>query len=79
MPVLFEDENQVRTIVQKLNNHNIFPRRYFYPALNTIKAVAEYMSFPVAEDLASRILCLPLFYTLKKKEIEYICSLILNS
>lgn len=78
MPVLFEDENQLLAVVKKLNEHDIYPRRYFYPALNTVKAVSEYENFPVAEDLASRILCLPLFYTLKKKDIEYICSLIIN-
>lgn len=78
MPVLFEDENQLLAVVKKLNEHDIYPRRYFYPALNTVKAVSVYENFPVAEDLASRILCLPLFYTLKKKDIEYICSLIIN-
>lgn len=76
MPVLFEDEKQMLAAADKLNNHNIYPRRYFYPALNTIKYLSIDDNFPVAEDLASRILCLPLFYTLKKKDIEYICRLI---
>lgn len=78
LPVLFEDENQVIAVSNKLNKHNIYPRRYFRPALNTVKAIAGYESFPVAEDLASKILCLPLFYTLKKEDIEYICDLIIN-
>jgi dTDP-4-amino-4,6-dideoxygalactose transaminase len=76
LPVLFEDEKQMLAVAANLNNHNIYPRRYFYPALNTIKFLSIDGNFPVAEDLASRILCLPLFYTLEKKFIEYICRLI---
>ncbi len=79
MPVLLEDENHLHAVLNHLNKHNIYPRRYFYPALNTVEAVTTADSFPVADDLASRILCLPLFYTLKKKDIEHICTLIINS
>ena len=78
LPVLFENEVQLLAASNKLNEQNIYPRRYFRPALNTIKTVTEYESFPVAEDLASRILCLPLYYTLQKADIEYICSLIID-
>lgn len=76
VPVLFEDEKQMLSVEEKLNKHNIFPRRYFYPSLNTVKFLSVNERFPVAEDLASRILCLPLFYALKKPDIEYICQLI---
>jgi len=78
LPVLLESEDQLLTISENLNKNGIYPRRYFYPALNTVKVIAAYKCFPIAEDLASRILCLPLFYTLKKKDIEYICSLIID-
>jgi dTDP-4-amino-4,6-dideoxygalactose transaminase len=76
LPVLLENEKQLISVVNHLNKHNIYPRRYFHPALNTVKVISASENFPVAEDLASRILCLPLFYTLKKRDIEYICSLI---
>lgn len=79
MPVLFRDESRVLTVIGTLNRHNIFPRRYFYPALSTVRALSGYGRFPVAENLASRILCLPLFYTLQKQDIEHICSLIMNN
>lgn len=78
MPVLFEDEKQMLAVADKLNNHNIHPRRYFYPALNTVKFLSVKEEFHVSVDLASRILCLPLFCSLKKTDIEYICSLIIN-
>jgi len=78
MPVLFEDEKQMLAVAATLNNYNIYPRRYFYPALNTVEFLSVSEKFPVAVDLASRILCLPLFYNLKKTDIEYICKLIIN-
>ena len=78
MPVLLEDEKQMLAVAATLNNYNIYPRRYFYPALNTVEFLSVSEKFPVAVDLASRILCLPLFYNLKKTDIEYICKLIIN-
>ncbi|MBI5741729.1 MAG: DegT/DnrJ/EryC1/StrS family aminotransferase [Nitrospirae bacterium] len=78
MPVLLENEEQLLALTEHLNGHNIYPRRYFHPSLNTVDVVSSKEHFPVAEDLASRILCLPLFYTLKKTDIEYICGLIIN-
>ncbi len=78
LPVLLKNEDQLLAIEGHLNKSGIYPRRYFYPALNTVKAVSAYESFPVAEDIASRILCLPLYYTLGEKNINDICSLIIK-
>jgi dTDP-4-amino-4,6-dideoxygalactose transaminase len=78
MPVLFENEQQMLVVADRLNKHNIYPRRYFYPSLNTVEFLSVKEKYPVSVDLASRILCLPLFYTLKKIDIEYICNLIVN-
>ena len=78
LPVLLENEDQLLAIAGHLNKNGIYPRRYFYPALNTISFISSNDDFPIAVNLASRILCLPLFYTLKKKDIEYICSLVNN-
>lgn len=79
MPVLFEDEGKMLAVAARLNKHNIYPRRYFYPALNTVKFLSVAERFPVAENLASRILCLPLYYTLEIEEIEDICRLIVGA
>lgn len=79
MPVLFEDETKMLAVEERLNKHNIYPRRYFYPALNTVKFLSVAERFPVAESLASRILCLPLYYALHIEEISYICEVIVDS
>jgi len=62
-PVLFETEEILLQVLKALNEQQIFPRRYFYPSLNTINYVAN-TKLPVSESIASRILCLPLYMNL---------------
>lgn len=62
-PVVFPSEATLLKAVAELKAHDIAPRRYFYPALNTLSYV-EYHACPVAESVAARVLCLPLFYDL---------------
>jgi dTDP-4-amino-4,6-dideoxygalactose transaminase len=64
-PVVFEGEEDLLNVIQKLNEQDINPRRYFYPSLNTLDFVNG-SSCPISESLASRILCLPLFVGLDK-------------
>ena len=74
MPVLFRDEAQVLEMDARLRASNVVPRRYFYPALNTVAVLGQSGRFPIAEDLASRVLCLPLYDTLPQNQIELICA-----
>ena len=78
-PVVFKDEKQLLNVFKTLNEHNIFPRRYFYPSLNKLPYLKEYQECPISEDICSRIACLPLYVGLQPKQIEYICSLIKKS
>ena len=64
-PVVFETKEHLLNIIEKLNEQDINPRRYFYPSLNTLDFVNG-SSCPISESLASRILCLPLFVGLDK-------------
>jgi dTDP-4-amino-4,6-dideoxygalactose transaminase len=72
-PVVFESEAQLLKAFKALNAKNIFPRRYFYPSLNTLPYV-QGQSCPISEDIASRIACLPLFVGLKTETIAEIAS-----
>ncbi|RZL43470.1 MAG: DegT/DnrJ/EryC1/StrS family aminotransferase [Pedobacter sp.] len=76
-PVFFNTEDELLIAVEKLNNAAIFPRRYFYPALNTLHFV-QYQPCPVAESIAKRVLCLPLYFDLKEEEVKLIGNIILN-
>ncbi len=77
-PIVFESEERLSDIQKVLNDNNIFPRRYFYPSLNTIN-YTKGDSMPVSESIASKIMCLPLYVGLQKKELEQIVSIINNN
>jgi dTDP-4-amino-4,6-dideoxygalactose transaminase len=53
----------------------IYPRRYFYPSLEALPYIESNLC-PIAEDIAKRVLCLPLYTTLEEKDIETIVNLI---
>jgi len=74
-PIIFKTEAQLLKAQIALNSEQIFPRRYFYPSLNTLDYVKE-KTMPVSESIASTILCLPLYTELNKDEIISICELI---
>lgn len=75
-PVLFKDEQQLLKAAEALNQQAIFPRRYFYPSLNKLKYLKNNQSCPISEGIASRILCLPLYYGLKSETISKICEML---
>ena len=72
VPVLMENEACLQRFMEHLAASNIFPRRYFYPALNQLPYIQKKYNCPQAEDLASRALCLPIFNGMSAKEWERI-------
>ena len=74
-PVIFPSEESLIKTLRTLNNAQIFPRRYFYPALNEMPYLT-YQSCPIAEDIAKRIVCLPLSAEISSEDILRICSII---
>ncbi len=70
-PILFETEQKLIETIAKLNHLNIFPRRYFYPSLNNIPYV-ENVSMPISEEIASKIICLPLYVGLNENDLKLI-------
>lgn len=73
--VIFDTEDKLLEVQRILNEEQIFPRRYFYPSLNTIEYVKD-AKMPVSESIASRIMCLPLFHGMDENDINKICSII---
>ncbi len=76
-PVIFENEARLLQVQKSLNEKQIFPRRYFYPSLNTLNYV-QYKEMPVSEGVAKRIMCLPLSHDMKQEDVEII-ALEINS
>ncbi len=76
MPVIFESEELMLKIIKNLNEENIFPRRYFFPSLNTVPVFAPQETLPISERVAKTIICLPLYDTLPPEDIERVCRCI---
>ena len=77
-PIILDSEETLLKIDAALQAEHVFARRYFYPSLNTFRDIVPYVPMPVSEDIASRILCLPLYYSLPKEDIERISKVILS-
>jgi dTDP-4-amino-4,6-dideoxygalactose transaminase len=75
-PVLLPSETHLLAVMRALGQAAIYPRRYFYPALTDLPYVVAGAPCPVAHDVASRILCLPLHHDLKLTDVEHIVRLI---
>ena len=74
-PIILTSEKVLLNLQQKLNKQKIFPRRYFYPSLNNLDYCKNQCA-PISEDIANRILCLPLYYDLSEKNIRKIAEII---
>ena len=77
-PAIFKNEETAQKVAAALNSENIYPRRYFYPSVNTFTKLVPYVFMPNSEDISSRILCLPLYKDLMMQEIEHIAEIVLK-
>ncbi len=76
-PIILKNEESRNRIKMALLNAEIPSREYFAPSLNTIFKPEE--SCPVSESISSRVLCLPLHFSLTKKDLAYICEILKNN
>jgi len=77
-PIIFNSESELLKSMELLNANWVYPRRYFYPSLNTLSYVKPAHT-PISEDVSKRIICLPLYYDLSFEEIDFICRLLLRA
>jgi dTDP-4-amino-4,6-dideoxygalactose transaminase len=75
-PLLMKSAAQLEKALAALAKIQIFPRRYFHPSLNTLPYLSTTQACPVSEDIASRIVCLPLYPGLDKMIITKIHEII---
>jgi len=78
-PLIIESQELLLKVNETLTQHLVYPRRYFYPSLENLPYVKDKSNCQVANSIASRALCLPLFDTLSKEEIDMICRLMLRA
>ncbi len=82
-PVLVEDSFGVSRdeLYERLKSFNIFSRRYFYPLISNLPMYRNLESsassnLPIANQIVSRVLCLPIFADLKLEEVSSIVEAI---
>lgn len=76
-PIIFENEQQLLKSFNALNDNWIYPRRYFYPSLSDLDYVEKY-DVPITEDICRRVLCLPLYHSMRTEDIDFISRLLLR-
>lgn len=80
---VFVDKEKYRlnrdVLYEKLKEHNIFARRYFFPLISRFPTYRGLESarpdrLPVAEKVATEVICLPLYPGLEDDDIIRICK-----
>ena len=77
LPIILNSEEDLLKVKNKLNGHDIFPRRYFFPSLNTLEFLSP-KEMKISDDISKRVLCLPLAFDFPSESIELISNLILE-
>ena len=77
-PIILESEGQLKIIEAALNKKFIFPRRYFYPSLDTLVYIKPKQVCDISRDISSRVLCLPIYPGLEIKQQQLIIQIIKN-
>lgn len=82
-PVLFDPETFGKSrdqVASELAAHDIFARKYFYPAVNEMSCYRTRFpgETPVAHRVSEQVLCLPMFEELGIQDVDRICAIVLN-
>lgn len=75
-PVVFKNEDQALRVAATLKENGVLVRRYFFPSLESVECLGVKTDHPVSKKVASRILCLPIFDQLSRKDQQNIINLI---
>jgi dTDP-4-amino-4,6-dideoxygalactose transaminase len=73
-PIVFENEEEMIVVKNRLELKGIFPRRYFFPSLNLLPFLLNKSEMKLSEKISKSVICLPLYYDLSESEIELIIS-----
>lgn len=83
-PVYFSKEEFGKSrdeVYELLKEHEVYARKYFYPAVNDMTCYKnQYSKYetPIAKEASLNILALPLYEDLELEDVDRICDLILS-
>jgi dTDP-4-amino-4,6-dideoxygalactose transaminase len=83
-PILIDEDKYGRSrdeVYEELKKYNIFSRRYFYPLISQFPSYRGLLSakkenLPIAESVAEKVLCLPIYPSLENQNLLNVCYLI---
>lgn len=82
-PILVKDSYPLSrdALYEKMHNHNIYVRRYFYPLISAFPTYrglpsATQQNLPVATKIANQILCLPIYPALQEADQQKVISIL---
>ena len=78
-PIILESEEQLKKVEKALNLKEIFPRRYFYPSLDTLDYIDSTQFCKISRYIASRVLCLPMYAELEVSQQKSIIETLINN
>ena len=74
--IKLDSEGKKDYLLEKLAEHNVFAKKYFYPPCNEFPLYDFERNTPIAQDVSYSILSLPLYYGLSLEDVEQICKII---
>lgn len=83
LPVYFDEAVFGKSrdeVFEQLKEKNIFARKYFYPAINELSCYRGMFpqNTPVAHDVSTHILTLPIYEGLAMEDVDRICDVVLG-
>ena len=72
-PILLPSDSELARVASQLAGEGIQTRRYFRPSLNQLPWPKQ-VDCPKSEDVAGRVLCLPLYSDLTRADVRYIAE-----
>jgi dTDP-4-amino-4,6-dideoxygalactose transaminase len=83
-PIFIDSEKYGMTrdeLYNKMKEHEIYGRRYFYPLISTFSTYrglesANPKNLPIATTFANNVICLPMYHILSEKDIKSVIDLI---
>lgn len=77
-PIIFDNESALLKAIDALHGVYAFPRRYFYPSLETLNYVQQ-QEVKVSSSISKNVLCLPLYLDLSFEEVDMVARALLRA
>ncbi|RUO26277.1 aminotransferase DegT [Aliidiomarina minuta] len=77
-PVVFESESKALSVLEGMKKQGIQLRRYFYPSLDMVPELSNSRNCLTSQNIAKRILCLPVYASLTESEQNFVISELLR-